>query len=112
MAESKIESYLRDEIKTIGGRAYKFISPGNNGVPDRLVCLPGGVIAFVETKDKGKKSTPRQRLQQGRLKALGFRVYTEIDSRAKVDQVIGELNAKRQENYNEYLSKTIGGGLE
>lgn len=39
MREKEIESYLRDRIRRIGGKAYKFVSPGNNGVPDRLVCL-------------------------------------------------------------------------
>ena len=39
--EKDIEKYLRDEIKKVGGIAYKFVSPGNSGVPDRLVLLPG-----------------------------------------------------------------------
>lgn len=88
MAEAAIEAYLRDEVKKIGGKAFKFVSPGNNGVPDRLVCLPGGVAVLVETKAAGKKSTPLQKAQQTRLRALGFTVYAEIDSRAKVDDLI------------------------
>lgn len=43
-SEKETEKYLRDEIKKMGGAAYKFVSPGNAGVPDRLVCLPGGKI--------------------------------------------------------------------
>jgi hypothetical protein len=88
MREKPIEEYLRDEVKRIGGRAFKFVSPGNDGVPDRLVCLPGGLVVFVETKAAGKKSTKLQRLQQRRLESLGFTVFKDIDSKAKVDQVI------------------------
>ncbi|MGC5220863.1 VRR-NUC domain-containing protein, partial [Escherichia coli] len=44
--EKDIENYLRDQVKKIGGIAYKFESPGNAGVPDRLVLLPGGQVHF------------------------------------------------------------------
>ncbi len=88
MREKAIEEYLRDEIKKLGGKAFKFVSPGNNGVPDRLVCLPGGEIVFVELKAPGKKSTANQNLQQKRLRDLGFLVYNEIDSKEKVDEII------------------------
>lgn len=91
MRESAVESYLRDEAKRAGGRAYKFVSPGNNGVPDRLVCMPGGRVAFVETKAPGRKSTALQKVQQQRLRELGFRVYAEVDSREKVDAIIREM---------------------
>lgn len=59
-SEKATEKYLRDEIRKIGGRAYKFVSPGNTGVPDRLVCLPGGKVVFIELKSEGKHSTPMQ----------------------------------------------------
>jgi hypothetical protein len=91
MKESTIEGYLRDGVKRVGGRAYKFISPGNNGVPDRLVCLPGGRVAFVETKAPGRKSTELQKVQQRRLRELGFPVYAEVDSKDGVDAIIREM---------------------
>lgn len=91
MRENTIEAYLREEVRGLGGRAYKFTSPGNAGVPDRLVCLPGGRVAFVETKAPGKKSTALQKVQQQRLRALGFEVYAEADSKEKVDRIIGAL---------------------
>lgn len=90
MREAKIEAYLRDEIKKLGGKAYKFVSPGNNGVPDRLICLPGGRIVFIELKSPGKKPTPLQILQQSKLRSLGFDVRV-IDSKAGVNQFIEEL---------------------
>lgn len=87
MAEKDIETYLRDRVKAIGGKAYKFISPGNTGVPDRLVCLPGGRIAFVELKARGKKPTALQLVQHGCLQTLGFNIWV-IDSKEKVNEFI------------------------
>lgn len=87
MKEKVIEEYLRDQVRDAGGRAYKFTSPGNDGVPDRLVLLPGARIAFVELKAPGKKPTALQELQQRRIKDLGFDVHV-IDSKAGVDEFI------------------------
>lgn len=87
MRESTIEAYLRDEIKKIGGKAYKFVSPGNDGVPDRLVCLPGGQVIFVELKAPGKTPTALQERQQEKLRSLGFDVRV-IDSKAAVEWLI------------------------
>lgn len=87
MREKIIEEYLRDEVKAQGGRAYKFTSPGNDGVPDRLVLLPEGKVAFVELKAPGKQPTKLQKLQQKRIRDLGFEVLN-IDSKAGVDEFI------------------------
>lgn len=87
MRESTIEAYLRDEVRKAGGRAYKFVSPGNDGVPDRLVCLPGGRVVFVEMKAPGKKPTRLQQLQQRALIDRGFSVSV-IDSKSGVDDFI------------------------
>lgn len=87
MLEREIETYLRNEVGRIGGTAYKFVSPGNDGVPDRLVCLPGEIVAFVELKAPGKKPTPLQERQIERLDMLGFTTFV-LDSKAGVDQFI------------------------
>lgn len=87
MRERGIEAYLRDQIKRLGGIAYKFVSPGNAGVPDRLVLLPAGRVAFVELKAPGKQPTPLQQRQQQRIRDLGFTVLV-IDSKAGVDDFI------------------------
>lgn len=91
MVERDIETYLRERVKALGGRAYKFVSPGNDGVPDRLVCLPGGRVAFVETKAPGKKSTPLQSKRQRELMALGGMVFSDVDSKDKVDHVLAVI---------------------
>ena len=87
MSEKDIEQYLRVQVKAIGGTAYKFVSPGNAGVPDRMVCLPGGQVVFVELKAPGKKPTPLQLTQMNRLAKLGFYVVV-ADSKSAVDCVI------------------------
>lgn len=87
MREKDIEQYLRDEVKKVGGRAYKFVSPGNAGVPDRLVLLPGARAVFVELKAQEKKSTALQLAQQKRIEKLGFDVLV-IDGIHGVDELI------------------------
>lgn len=89
--EKATEAYLRSEIKKLGGTAYKFVSPGNAGVPDRMICLPGGKVLFAELKSEGKKSTPKQTQQQNKLRALGFTVYSDVDTKAKVDDLVRKL---------------------
>lgn len=71
MRERDLERKFKDAVKASGGKAYKFMSPGNDGVPDRLVILPGGCIGFVELKQKGQKPTRLQRQQMEFLRGMG-----------------------------------------
>lgn len=71
MLERDIEQKLVQGVRTLGGRAYKFVSPGNAGVPDRLVVLPGGHVCFVELKTERGRLSDIQNLQIERLRALG-----------------------------------------
>lgn len=71
MLEKDIEKLFRDEIKKAGGKAYKFTSPGNDGVPDRIVMLPGGRIVFVELKTDTGKLSKLQELQRRQIAELG-----------------------------------------
>ena len=88
MRESTIESRLREEAKKRGGMAIKFVSPGLNGVPDRLVLMPYGRVAFIELKAPGKIPRASQQKRKRQLERLGFRVYV-VDG---VDQIGGVLN--------------------
>ena len=90
MREKTIEQKLRDRVKQRGGKAVKFVSPGMNGMPDRLILVPGGRVAFVEVKAPGKKPTPLQELRAEQLRELGFQVYT-VDSVEAVQQVVEEV---------------------
>lgn len=85
--EKNIEEYLRDQVRISGGWAPKWESPGNNGVPDRIVFLPGGRVVFVELKAPGKKPTPLQMSQHRRLQALGQNVKV-IDSKQAVNDLL------------------------
>lgn len=71
MLERDIEKKLRKGIAELGGVAYKFVSPGNDGVPDRIVILPGGRIIFVELKTETGRLSGRQNVQLERLNGLG-----------------------------------------
>ena len=90
-SEADIEAYLREKVRAVlHGKAYKWVSPGNNGVPDRMVCLPGGRVVFAELKAPGKQPRPEQAAKHRELRALGFRVEV-LDSKAAVDAFIEEL---------------------
>lgn len=90
MLEKKLEEKFRTAVKQSGGKAYKFTSPGNDGVPDRLVVLPGGRTGFVELKQKGKQPTPLQSLRIRELRSLGCRVCV-LDDPADIEAVINSI---------------------
>lgn len=71
MREKEIEKILVLEVKKLGGRAYKWISPGNDGVPDRIVIFPGRQPVFVELKTDTGRLTALQKVQIDRLRSLG-----------------------------------------
>ena len=79
--EGKIEAALVRRVKSLGGTAEKFTSPGRRSVPDRLVTLPGGRVIFVELKAPGKQPTDKQAKDHERRRALGcdVRVIDNLD---------------------------------
>lgn len=71
--EWEIEDKLRKQVKRYGGRCLKWVSPGESGVPDRIVLLPKGRIVFVETKrPKGGVLSSLQKYWGRTLQDLGF----------------------------------------
>ena len=73
MRERDVERAFVDEVKKRGGIAWKFTSPGTDGVPDRLVMFPG-FICFVELKAPGKKMRPLQEKRKREIEKMGFLV--------------------------------------
>lgn len=92
MREKIIEAKLVKAVRDMGGLAPKFISPGFDGVPDRLVLLAGGKIAFVELKTDGKKLRPLQVRRKRQLETLGFSVYC-IDKPEQIGEVLHEIQS-------------------
>lgn len=74
MREADLEARLVRGVKAAGGLAYKFVSPGSVGVPDRLVVLPGGRVVFVELKADGGRLSRMQVYRIAQLRGLGAAV--------------------------------------
>jgi hypothetical protein len=89
MREKTIEQKLVKAVKAAGGLCPKFVSPGMDGMPDRLVLLPGARLAFVEVKAPGKKPRPLQLHRHEQLRALGFRVYV-LDDMEQIKPLVEE----------------------
>ena len=92
MREKQIERKLTIAAKNMGGIAPKFTSPGFDGMPDRIVLLPGGHIGFVEVKAMGCKPRPLQLARHGLLRRLGFKVYV-IDGEEQIGGVLDEIQS-------------------
>lgn len=75
MLEKSIESKMKAALEARGALVYKFVSPGNRGVPDRLVVLPGGRCVFVELKQDSGRLEELQKWQRSRLQEQGAEVH-------------------------------------
>lgn len=86
-------------MRQAGCEALKFVSPGNAGVPDRIVLVPGGRVCFVELKQSGKKPRPLQRWMIHRIRELGFEVHV-IDSPEQIEELAKEFEGwQRREGH-------------
>ena len=94
MLEKTIEHKLTVAVKKAGGIAVKFVSPSFDGMPDRLVLLPDGLIAFVELKAPGKRPRPLQEARHRLLRSLGFKVYV-IDKPEQIGGMLDEIQTTR-----------------
>ena len=74
----------------LGGIAPKFVSPGYDGMPDRIVLLPGGRMAFVEIKAPGKVPRPLQEARHRMLRKLGFKVFV-LDQPEQIGGILDEI---------------------
>lgn len=92
MREKEIEQALVRFVKGIGGLCLKFVSPSYDGMPDRLVLLPKGKIAFIELKAPRKKMRSLQIRRKKQLESLGFAVYC-IDGIQQIRGVIDEIQS-------------------
>lgn len=93
MREKMIESRLVQEVQSRGGLCWKFTNPGTDGVPDRIVLMPGGKIAFVEVKAPGKKMRALQIRRKQQLERVGFSVYC-LDSLEQIRPILDEVGGE------------------
>lgn len=98
--ESKTEAYLRTEVQKRGGLYYKFTSPGNVGVPDRIIVHDGKTI-FVELKQEHGTLSKLQELQIARLKKAGATVrvaYGREGARRVLNEVFATYVERSRSN--------------
>lgn len=100
MIETQVERYLALKVQDAGGLCFKFTSPGNAGVPDRIVIHEGRVM-FVELKRPGETPRELQRFIARKIRANGSFVYC-ISRKEQVDAFVAELIAspKYPKEYN------------
>lgn len=91
MQEKPVERHLREQSRSRGWLCLKFVSPGRNGVPDRLLVTPHGTV-FVECKRPGGRLSRLQREQHRKLRQHGGRVYT-VSTFTEVDELLDFLHA-------------------
>lgn len=92
MREREIERKLVSAVKNRGGICPKFVSPGFDGMPDRVVLLPHGKLGFVEVKRPGEKPRPLQTARHRLLRKLGFLVFV-LDGEEQIGGMIDEIQS-------------------
>ena len=95
-SEKRVEALLVTGVKRMGGLAYKFVSPGNSGVPDRIILMPGGKIYFVELKREGGQLTNLQKRQINRIQKLDCQVDV-LHGMVEVSNFLLRLQAEQLE---------------
>lgn len=90
LREREVEKKLVEAVRASGGLAPKFVSPGWDGVPDRIVLLPSGRMAFVELKSPGKTMRPLQMRRKKQLERLGYQVFC-VDDPGQIGGVIEKI---------------------
>ena len=90
MKESELERRFTDTVKHKGGLALKFVSPGYDGMPDRLVLFENGRMGFVEVKAPGKKPRHLQAARHRMLRMMGYKVFV-LDSEDDMERMADEI---------------------
>lgn len=88
--ESALEKHFVKRLRDFGALVYKFTSPGNAAVPDRIVILPNGQVHWVELKAEGEKPSALQKAEHAKLRALGQNVWVAA-GRDQIDLLLREF---------------------
>jgi hypothetical protein len=89
--ESEIERHFKWAVARMGGKTYKFTSPGRKGVSDQVACLPDGTTWFVELKTKGGRLSPLQKMFMSEMALMNQR-YACLWTKEQVDEWSRERN--------------------
>ena len=84
MKESEIETYFCWAVMRLGGVTYKFKSPTQRGVSDRIACLPGGTTWFVELKQPKGRLSELQKVFESEMR-LTHQRYAALWSKDMID---------------------------
>ena len=92
MREKVIEQKLVSEVKKHGGICSKWVCPSFDGMPDRLIFLPGRKFGMVEVKAPGESPRPLQLARHRLLTKLGFHVFV-LDDESQIGGIIDEIQS-------------------
>jgi hypothetical protein len=90
MKEKIVENHFVWAVERIGGKTYKFTSPGRKGVADRIACLPDGSTWFVELKTKGGRLSVLQKMFMSDMALLNQK-YACLWTTEQIDEFIKTL---------------------
>ena len=90
MREKQIEQRLVKAVKARGGLCPKLVSPGTDGMPDRMVLLPDSHMGFVEVKAPGEEPRPLQQRRHEQLRELGYKVSV-LDDPEQIPPILDEI---------------------
>ena len=93
MKEKILEKKFVKAVKEAGGIAPKLICLGFDGMPDRIVLLPGGCMGYIEVKVPGKVPRPLQEARHQVLRHLGFLIYV-LDDKQQNRGLLDEIRTR------------------
>ena len=91
--EKEVEARLRDRIKAAGGASWKFVSPNNRGVSDRIALIQGRTIYIEVKRDGGKLSTLQRSFMEKVLDNGGE--YALVEGMQGVDDFIKTIKREK-----------------
>ncbi len=95
--EREVESYLIKRVGMLGYKCIKFIPDQVNGMPDRMILLPGSRVLWVELKTKGGALSEIQKLRHRELREQGHEVVV-VWNKEQVDELVQSLASTSTDN--------------
>lgn len=90
--ERDVEKFLREQVEKRKGICLKLTSPGQDGMPDRIIVMPAGRVYFVELKTRSGELSKVQRYQLRRLTDLG-QTCSVIYGRKGAEEFLRDLDS-------------------